>query len=482
MARRDSGCAAGGTPVQAPDGTGGTPVPAPGGRHRKTRAATRAGGAGSFPAGAARGRVQAGPRTSPRMSLMRLIPRFAAGAVAGIAARRGAAARRPARYVQGPVPGNVHGPTLPGLPGPTLTIVAHEDDDLLFITPGVLRAIRSGSAVRTVYLTAGDDGLPASYWLTREDGPKAAYALMAGTANSWTESDAGIAGHPIPLFTLSGNPGISLAYMRLPDGNLTGTGFASTGQESLQRLWQQMIPAISAVNGSSSYTQSSLIATLASLMTAFGPAQILTQDFVGTYGCGDHSDHYTTAYLTQAAAQQYAAPHIVTGYQGYGTENLPSNVSGADLSTKQSAFYAYAKDDPQVCDSRSGCVGSDYAIWLLREYAVFAAGAPPVAYAGADQTVSAGEMVTLDGSGSFDPGGDALTYQWTQTGGAAVTLSSDTVMAPAFTAPGAAGPLTFRLVVSDGTGPSSPAHATVTVTGGGPPGLLLTAATAASAS
>ena len=44
--------------------------------------------------------------------------------------------------------------------GPTLAIVAHEDDDLLFITPGVLRAIRSGSAVRTVYLTAGDDGLP----------------------------------------------------------------------------------------------------------------------------------------------------------------------------------------------------------------------------------------------------------------------------------------------------------------------------------
>ena len=46
-------------------------------------------------------------------------------------------------------------------------------------------------------------------------------------------------GHPIPLFTLSGKPGISLAYMRLPDGNLNGSGFGSTGNESLQQLWQQ---------------------------------------------------------------------------------------------------------------------------------------------------------------------------------------------------------------------------------------------------
>jgi hypothetical protein len=93
------------------------------------------------------------------------------------------------------------------------------------------------------------------------------------------------------------------------------------------------------------------------------------------------SDHYTTAYLTQAAAAQYAATHTVIGFEGYGTENRSSNVSGADLTAKQNAFYAYAQDDPQVCDSRSGCAGTDYATWLLRQYTVSAAGAPPVANA-----------------------------------------------------------------------------------------------------
>ncbi|MBN1487079.1 MAG: putative Ig domain-containing protein, partial [Anaerolineae bacterium] len=75
----------------------------------------------------------------------------------------------------------------------------------------------------------------------------------------------------------------------------------------------------------------------------------------------------------------------------------------------------------------------------------------PTANAGVDQTVETGDTVTLDGSGSSDPDGDALTYEWTQTGGTAVTLSDIRAIQPTFTA-SETGILTFTLTVTDSWG------------------------------
>jgi len=251
-----------------------------------------------------------------------------------------------------------------------LNIVAHADDDLLFLSPDLLHAIEASRNVRTVFLTAGDSGADANYWGHREAGVRAAYAQMSGVANAWTHTDAGIAGHPIPVFTLSEYPSVSLAFMRLPDGNVNGSGFPSTNYETLEKLWTGKIATIDAIDGSSSYSKATLTSTLTSLMSSFQPDQINTQDYLGTYGDGDHSDHHSVAYLVQAAAQQYTIPHDFTGYEAYSTFLFPANVTGADLTAKQNAFYVYGQDDILLCNNLSSCANTDYALWLQRQYTV----------------------------------------------------------------------------------------------------------------
>lgn len=75
----------------------------------------------------------------------------------------------------------------------------------------------------------------------------------------------------------------------------------------------------------------------------------------------------------------------------------------------------------------------------------------PVADAGPDQIGVAAGQVILNGSGSRDPEGDALTFQWQQIAGPAVALSGATSQSASFTA--AAGQsYSFRLTVTDSQG------------------------------
>lgn len=75
----------------------------------------------------------------------------------------------------------------------------------------------------------------------------------------------------------------------------------------------------------------------------------------------------------------------------------------------------------------------------------------PVADAGPDQIgVSAG-TITLDGSGSYDPDGQPLTYQWSQVAGPAVSISGMNSAQATFTAAEGQS-YSFRLTVRDAGG------------------------------
>lgn len=93
---------------------------------------------------------------------------------------------------------------------------------------------------------------------------------------------------------------------------------------------------------------------------------------------------------------------------------------------------------------------------------------PPVADAGQMETVAEGNVAQLDGSGSYDPEGDTLTYAWIQLDGPAVMLDDASISKPSFATPdvGSGGAvLHFQLIVTDSHGASStPAAVEVDVT------------------
>ena len=112
-----------------------------------------------------------------------------------------------------------------------------------------------------------------------------------------------------------------------------------------------------------------------------------------------------------------------------------------------------------------------------RELGITFGNRPPVADAGPDQNVTAGDTVTLDASRSSDPDGDALTYRWEQVFGSeraaiaerGITLSDSTAAAPTFTAPSNPRILTIKLTVTDLYGATATDTVKVTVRATVPP-------------
>jgi LmbE family N-acetylglucosaminyl deacetylase len=227
-----------------------------------------------------------------------------------------------------------------------IRIVAHQDDELLFMNPDLLESLRAGRCVRTVYLTAGDAGKGIAYAATRDAGMRAVYASMAGRADTWTESSAVFGGKTLPISSLQ-DEDVSLIFLRLPDGG-DGTGFPATGQQSLTKLVAGTLTSIRAVDDSNAFTRAELVATLAEIVTSYRADVVAIQEFADEFG-GDHPDHVAGGAIANDAQTKYTAQHRVIAYRGYDTVVLPSNLPPAIADENWRLFLDYARHDENVC-------------------------------------------------------------------------------------------------------------------------------------
>lgn len=286
-----------------------------------------------------------------------------------------------------------------------LCVVAHEDDDLLFLNPDTAQAIRRGAPTRIVFVTAGEfDGngeTREQYAEDRREGVCCACAEIAGVADTWTRQSCQVAGRNVELDVLVGKPTVELMFLGLPDGG------DSLQPKALTCMWDDaeasahtLVYPDSPVQTSYEYTGDDLLTALESIMQATTPTVIRVQDSnPDPFLRADHDDHIAVAQFTSAALDRYVADG---GDPAQLVENRCYNISdcGVDLTTpvvadKTAAFDTYTPFDDDT--------GSDPDNWVNRSYYRWGMG---TAWAGTDGSGTAHAFCVRGGS----------VWNWRQAG------------------------------------------------------------------
>ncbi|SFS73778.1 PIG-L family deacetylase [Saccharopolyspora flava] len=240
-------------------------------------------------------------------------------------------------------------------------VVAHPDDDLLFMNPDLAEGLRRGVPTTGIYLTAGEADVPdkPGYSAGRQEGSRAAYAQMARKPNDWVRGTIPLGhGRLAQVDALRADPEVRLVFLNLPEDANSGQG-----RHVLTRLRDDpaltvttTAPAGAAVPQSQVFDRRAVVEALTALFDAFQPTVIRLQDdqpdaryqpnWVGVH---DHPDHVAGAALAREAATAHrprASSPMVLHYRDYNVADTPSPLAEADKVTTREAFAAYAPHDP----------------------------------------------------------------------------------------------------------------------------------------
>lgn len=258
-----------------------------------------------------------------------------------------------------------------------LNVVAHHDDDLLFLSPDLVNDLRDGAVVRTVFLVASDYHTYPTYMEQRELGVREAYAHAAGmTGTPWRSYAYSCANLSATLWTLGTR--VSILENRLPD-NATAPP---------NRLWQlyardQSLTGRPLDHAPAQTTgRARLIAYLRAVIADIAPDVVRTTDptadLHGQHTAGRpledfsfHRDHVATARLVRTALLDVPSNPEVVYYRDYTIRDEPANLNAADAACKRAVFRTYAVRDVDICPNGAvDCppVGGFYDGLLSRRY------------------------------------------------------------------------------------------------------------------
>jgi len=257
--------------------------------------------------------------------------------------------------------------------------IAHQDDWQFFDSPNAIYdAANPGNKTVFIYFTAGDagcgTGCPSAlsnvpYFQAREDAASSCVrfaATLNASVSSGSTSTVVINRHSIRRYVY----GTTVSYfLRIPDGNVDGTGYPATGHQSLLRLSKGQISSLTAIDHSTTYSSwTDLTNTLNALIRSEAQGSsnvwINTHDPSSTTNPNDHPDHYYSGMAMQAAVkllpcvnQALFVDYSKASLSGNLT-TIDSNLQAANVSVYESGLVDHGFNSGYEYDSR----------WLGREY------------------------------------------------------------------------------------------------------------------
>lgn len=203
----------------------------------------------------------------------------------------------------------------------TLNIVAHPDDDLLFLNPDILCDIRNGDIPHILYLTAGDDGQDETYVQYRREaieyawGPRVSDNLIFGNLKS-------------NCFRIGDKLG------------------------DLYRLYRDETYIAASYLGDETYSREAVCSWLRDIAARIRPDIIRIQNpfaepAVEADGPNlDHIDHIYGAKL--AVMSLWSSTAKMYAYEGYPIRHLEANVEFEQAAQKRVYWQRYQSIDTQV--------------------------------------------------------------------------------------------------------------------------------------
>ena len=348
-----------------------------------------------------------------------------------------------------------------------LVVAPHPDDDIISAAGVIAREI-DRNEVTVVFVTNGDENGPQGGY-KRQDESVAAEALLGVP-----ESNLIFLGYP--------DTGLRTIYL-----NYTGSSdryVAQSGQsETYGRRGLGSSDYHSYIFGApGAYNLPNIRQDLASILRTYRPDHIFTPSEFDT-----HADHAASYLILLSALEQvhaedptyvpvvhktiiwssdpsiWPAPADPTSYNivvpGLSATTLrwedresldvpyPMQDRNRVLNLKNRSIQIHIPGNDTFV---SRFLHKDEIFWSVNPLGL---NQPPVAEAGRDRVVAAGDVVILDGSTSRDPDGSALTYRWLQRSGSPVALEGADGPYPSFQVPAfelAGSVWSFQLTVNDG--------------------------------